>query len=403
MSTSILYHGFRLQHHRYLRTEYAEGAVIFHLETAAGKRRCARCGSSDFIKKGKKIRHIRTLPIGKRTVFLAAHLYRLWCRCCKSLRQEPILWALPKRRWARALGRYILDLLESMTVEDVARHLGMSWDTIKEIHRDSLRRRFRRRRIRHLRYLGVDEVAVRKGHSYLTIVVNLESGEVVWVGEGRKTDSLEPFMRRLKRAGAKIQAIAMDMWPAYLKAVRMHFPQDVIVFDRYHVIADYNRMLDELRTAEAANAVESDRGVFKGVRYLLLKGKEKVFGNVWAESRLKKLLGLNETLSIAYILKEELRALWMCSTLGEATAALEEWIAKARSSRVKTIKRFAKKLLSHAYGILNYFRHRVTTGPVEGINNKIKVLKRKAYGYRDMEYFKLRIYFLSEARYALLG
>jgi transposase len=107
--------------------------------------------------------------------------------------------------------------------------------------------------------------------------------------------------------------------------------------------------------------------------------------------------------TIAYILKEELRAFWMCSDLGEATAALEEWIAKARASRVKALKRFAKKLLSHAYGILNYFRHRVTTGPVEGINNKIKVLKRKAYGYRDMEYFKLRIYFLNEDRHALLG
>jgi transposase len=168
MSTSILYHGFGLKHHRYLRTEYVEGTIIFHVETAAGKRRCAQCGSRNFIKKGKKIRRIRTLPIGKRPVFLAAHLYRLWCRACQSLRQEPVLWSRPKKRWTMALGRYIVDLLGNMTVEDVARYLGMSWDTIKEIHGDSLRKKFRQRRVRHLRYLGVDEVAVRKVQNYLT-------------------------------------------------------------------------------------------------------------------------------------------------------------------------------------------------------------------------------------------
>ena len=403
MSTSILYHGFRLQHHRYLRTEYVEGTIIFHVETAAGKRRCAQCGSRNFIKKGKKIRRIRTLPIGRRPVFLAAHLYRLWCRACQSLRQEPVLWSRPKKRWTMALGRYIVELLGNMTVEDVARYLGMSWDTIKEIHSDSLRKKFRQRRVRHLRYLGVDEVAVRKGQNYLTIVVDLESGEVVWVGEGRKAYALAPFMRRLKRAGAKIKAIAMDMWPAYLKAVLEHFPRDVIVFDRYHIIADYNLMLDKLRTEEASKAAESDRSVFKGVRYLLLKGREKIQGQDGAESRLKELLALNETLSTAYVLKEELRELWMCRGLAEATTALDHWIAKAWASNVAALKRFADRLLARGYGILNYFRHRVTTGPVEGINNKIKVLKRKAYGFRDIDYFKLRIYFLHESRYALLG
>jgi transposase len=403
MSTSILYHGFGLRDHRYLRTEYVEGTIIFHVEVAAEKRRCAQCDSRDFIKKGRKVRRIRTLPIGKRPVFVAAHLYRLRCRACHALRQEPLLWCRPKKRWTRALGRYIVDLLGTMTVEDVARYLGMSWDTVKEIHAESLGRKFRRRRVRHLRYLGVDEVAVRKGHSYLTIVVDLESGEVVWVGEGRSGEALEPFLRRLKRTGAPIRAIALDMWPAYLKAVRAHFSQDVMVFDRYHVIADYNRMLDKLRTEEAARAAEPDRAVFKGVRYLLLKGREKIRGKAGAESRLKELLALNERLSTAYVLKEELRELWMCRGVAEATAALDQWLVKARASNITALKRFANKLFSHAYGILNFFRHRVTTGPVEGINNKIKVLKRKAYGYRDIDYFKLRIYFLHESRYALLG
>ena len=251
MSTSILYHGFRLQHHRYLRTEYVGGTIIFHVETAAGKRRCAQCGSRNFIKKGKKIRRIRTLPIGKRPVFLAAHLHRLWCRTCQSLRQEPVPWSRPKKRWTMALGRYIVELLGNMTVEDVARYLGMSWDTIKEIHSDSLRKKFRQRRVRHLRYLGIDEVAVRKGQNYLTIVVDLESGKVVWVGEGRKADALEPFMRRIKKAGAQIQAIAMDMGSlALLAAVAALIAAGLVMRRRYGNL--YQRLATALERSYAA-------------------------------------------------------------------------------------------------------------------------------------------------------
>ena len=402
MSTSILYHGFGVRHYRYMRTEHFGGSLIFHIEKDPGKRRCADCGSRSVVLKGRVKRKLRTLPIGRKKVFLQAHLHRLLCRCCGSLKLEPLLLSDPKRRWTRALGRYIQDLLSCMTIEDVARYLGMSWATIKEIHQVSLLRRFKRRRIRHLRYLGVDEVAIRKGHSYLTIVVDMETGEVVWVGEGRKTESLEPFMRKLKRAGAKIEAVAMDMWAAYISAVSTHFGRDVIVFDRYHVIADCNRTLDAIRTSEALLALKEDKVVFKGVRYLLLKGSEKIADDWDARKRLNELLAVNEKISTAYILKEDLRRFWMCRSQKEARAFISNWLSTAWASGIELLISFADKLARHVYGLLNYFKHRVTTGKVEGINNKIKVLKRQAYGYRDTEYFKLRIYFLHESRYALL-
>ena len=402
MSTSILYHGFGVRHYRYMRTEFVGGSLIFHIEKSPGKRRCSDCRSRDVALKGRVKRKLRTLPIGRKKVFLQVHLHRLWCRGCGALKLEPLIISDPKRRWTRALGRYVLGLLSCMTIEDVSRHLGMSWGTIKEIHVQALGARLKRRRLRHLRLIGVDEVAIRKGHSYLTVVVDLQTGEVVWVGEGRKTEALEPFMRKLKRAGAKIEAVAMDMWPAYIRAVSTHFGRDVIVFDRYHIMADYNKTLDLIRTTEAAKAGKEDRAVFKGARYLLLKGSEKIADDWNARRRLDELLAVNETISTAYILKEELRQFWRCRNMEEARIFLSNWLSTAWASGIDLLARFANKLVRHMYGLLNYFKHRVTTGRVEGINNKIKVLKRQAYGYRDTEYFKLRIYFLHESRYALL-
>lgn len=402
MSTSILYHGFGVRHYRYLRTEFIGGSVVFHMEKSPDKQRCAACGSRDVVLKGRARRKLRTLPIGRKKVFLQIHLHRLQCRSCGSLKLEPLLISDPKRRWTRALGRYVLGLLSCMTIEDVSRHLGMSWGTIREIHVQALGTRLKRRRLRHMRVIGVDEVAVRKGHNYLTVVVDLETGEVVWVAEGRKTGALEPFLRKLKRAGAKIEAVAMDMWKPYIRAVTTHFGQDVIVFDRYHIMADYNKTLDLIRTTEVAKAGKENKAVFKGVRYLLLKGSEKIADDWNARRRLAELLAVNETISTAYILKEELRMFWRCRDIEEAQTFISNWLSTAWASGIDLLARFANTLVRHMYGLLNYFNHRVTTGKVEGINNKIKVLKRQAYGYRDIEYFKLRIYFLHESRYALL-
>lgn len=403
MSTSILYHGFGVKKYRYLRTEYRDGSLIFHIEKIRQEQRCAGCGSRNVIKKGQILRILRTLPIARKKVFLAVHLHRLLCHRCGAWKLEPLLISLPKKRWTKILGRYVLELMRRMTVEDVSRHLGMSWDTVKEIHLGALRARHKRRRIKHLRFLGVDEIAVRKGHRYLTVVVDLDTGRVVWTAEGRKSVSLEPFLRRLKRAGAPVQAIAMDMWPSYIRAVLNTYSSRVLVFDRYHVIADFNRMLDTLRRQEVLQRPAWEKPVYLGVRYLLLRGSEKILEGSSAQAKLDRLLALNQNLYTAYVLKEELRDLWNCESYSEAERCLSNWLQKAWASGIKLIEKFAHKLAAPRTGMLNFFRHRITTGAVEGINNKIKVLKRQAYGFRDLEYFKLRIYSLHESRYALVG
>ena len=279
----------------------------------------------------------------------------------------------------------------------------MSWGTIKDIHKMALNKRYNNTPVRHLRYLGIDEIAVRKGHNYLTIVVDLETGQVIWAAEGRKANSLEPFLEKLKRSRAKIKAIAMDMWPAYINTVLKYYPYNLIVFDRYHIISAYNRVLDELRRKEISEAPGIHRGIYAGVRYLLLKGKEKIQDNFTARAKLETLLRLNKTLSIAYILKEELRDLWKGNSRKEDAQYLMNWLYKAWSSGIKPVMKFADTIAGYRVRLLNYFDHPITTGMVEGINNKIKVLNRQAYGFRDMDYFKLRLNALNESRYALIG
>jgi len=235
MSTSLLYHGFGVYDYTLLKTEYRGGVVVFHIAKKRSKQHCVECGSKYLIiRKGYVIREIRTLPVGSKQVFLSLRLYRLQCKACGILKQEALEVSLPYKKWTLKLARYIVELLQFSTIKDVAKHLHMSWDTIKDIHRDFLFRKFKKRRIKHLRYLGVDEIAIRKGHHSLTIVVDLTSGEIVWVAEDRKSFSLEPFIRRLHYAHVKIKGIAMDMWPDYLNAVLTYFSPEVIVFDRYY-------------------------------------------------------------------------------------------------------------------------------------------------------------------------
>lgn len=403
MSTSILYHGFGVHGYKYLKTEYSDGCIIFHIEKSPYNIGCADCDSRRVTKKGLIVRYIKTLPIGTKRIFLAVHIHRQLCNDCGALKQEPLLLSLPKKSWTKSLGRYIVELLKRSTVEDVSRHLGMSWDTIKDIHKWALNIKFKRRKLKGLRYIGIDEIAVCKGHKYLTVVVDLETGRIVWVAEGRDISSIEPFLKRLKRAKAPIKGIAMDMWSAYISAALDQYSYNVIVFDHYHVISGYNKMLDELRRKEAAVAPITEKKIYVGTKYLLLKGKEKIEDFETAKSKLDNLLRINESLNTAYIMKEELRSLWNNTSRKEAEDYLDNWLKKAWSSGINPLIKFANRIAGHRIGILNYFDHRITTGKVEGTNNKIKVLKRQAYGFRDMEYFKLRIYALHESRYALIG
>ncbi len=404
MSTSILYHGWGIVGYKYQTTRYEAGSMVFVVQPTKKVICCPKCLSVDVICRGTKTRQFRTLPIGRKRVFLETDVQRVECIVCDLVRQSPLNFADSKVTYTRQLERYILDILGSMTIQDVAQHLQMSWDTIKEIQKRDLCKRFSRPKLRHMKRLAIDEIAVFKGHRYLTVVMDLDSGCVVFVGDGKGADALEPFWVRLRRSGAKIEAIAIDMSPAYIQAVTTHLPKAAIVFDHFHVVKMFNEKLSDLRRdlfREMAD--DAQKAVLKGTRWLLLKNPENLDQTRNEKERLDKALSLNQPLSIAYYLKEDLRQIWSQKNEAEAENCINAWVGKAKASKIPILEKFAQTLENHRYGILAYYRHPISTGPLEGMNNKIKTMKRQAYGFRDTEFFKLRILAIHEAKFQLVG
>lgn len=405
MSTSILYHGWNAVDYIYQSTEYAAGAIWFHIEKNPGKRICPRCRSRDFVLAGRvdPPPALRGVPIGKKQVWLVLHLHRVECHECGSILQEERLLADPKKHYTRQLATYVLALSRKMTIADIAEHLGMTWDTVKDILKSDLERRSQKIDWRNLTHIAIDEISVSKGQKYLTVVLNLKTGRVLHVAESRKAEALAPFFKKLRRSRTKLEAVAMDMNAAYKLALQTYYKRPcAMVYDRFHVIKLLNEQIDEIRREEMRNA-ESDesRKIIKGKRYLLLYGHENLRKR--DVEPLKELLTLNANLCTAYILKEQLRLFWDAPDRTHGEEFLREWVAAAQTSGIKRLARFAKTLHDHWEGLLAYFEHPITTGPLEGVNNSIKVLKRKAYGYRDVEFFKLRILFIHECNSKFVG
>ena len=404
MSNSLLYHGFGVRGYRYERTDYRGAAVTFTISQPRESYCCSQCGSEDVIGRGGHDRRFRTLPIGGKPVYLSFWVPRVECHGCGSVRRVKVGFADERVSYTRAFERYALELSRYMTIKDVACHLQISWDVIKEIQKRNLRRRFGKPKLKHLKQIAIDEISTGKGHRYVTIVMDLESGAVVHVGEGKGGDALTAFWKRLRRSGAKVQAVATDMSPAYIDAVCTHLPNATLVFDRFHVVKLYNEKLSELRRAlyhQLKDTMQKD--VLKGVRWLLLKRPENLDPSRREPQRLKDALRLNEPLATAYFLKEQLNEIWEQEDQEAATALLMDWITYAESTGVQILHKFAKTLRLHACGILAWYDYPISTGPLEGTNNKIKTMKRQAYGFRDTEFFKLKIMGLHETKYALVG
>lgn len=405
MSTSILYHGWNAKDYIYRKAEYAAGAIWFHVQKNPEKRKCAGCGSGDCVLAGlvDPPPALRGLPIGKKPVWLVLHLHRIKCHACGAVLQEERLLADPKKHYTHQLAAYVLDLSRKMTIADIAAHLAMSWDTVKDILKSDLERRSQKIDWRNLTHIAIDEVSVAKGQRYLTVVLNLKTGRVLFVAESRKAEALAPFFKKLRRSRTRLEAVAMDMSAAYKLAIETYYRRPcAIVYDRFHVIKLLNEQIDEIRREEMRNA-ESDeiRKIIKGKRYLVLYGRENLRKR--DVEPLKELLRLNANLCTAYILKEQLRLFWDAPDRKVGEDFLREWVTAAQTSGIKRLARFAKTLQEHWEGLLAYFDHPITTGPLEGVNNSIKVLKRKAYGYRDVEFFKLRILFIHECKSKFVG
>lgn len=224
------------------------------------------------------------------------------------------------------------------------------------------------------------------------------------MGDGKGVAALTAFWRRLRAARAKVRAVATDMGKAYIRAVRENLPRAVHVFDHFHVVKLFNDKLSALRR-ELYRELSDDgqRRLLKGTRWLLLKNPENLDPHRNERQRLEDALRLNTPLTIAYYLKEDLRQIWQQRNKATARRVLNDWIARARAADVRMLEQFAATLVEHRQGILAYYDYPISTGPLEGTNTKIQAMKRQAYGFRDHDFFKLKILALHQAKYALVG
>jgi transposase len=399
----MLYHAWGVRGYQYVRTEFEGGRVVYVIHQEDGELRCPACGSGNVIRSGQFVREFKSLPIGAKPVILRLPIQRVECRACGAIRQVKVAFADERRSYTHSFERYAVDLCRMMTIVDVANHLGVSWDLVKEIHKRYLGRRFAQPKLKHLKHLAIDEISVGHGQRYLTVVLDLDGGAVVFVGKGRSAESLAPFWRRLRASSAKVLAVAIDMSPAYMDAVWRNLPKAKIVFDRFHVVKLFNEKLSDLRRQVQSGAEGLAKKVLKCVRWLLMKNPENLDERHNEKQRLEEALRLNQPLATAYYLKEDLRQFWEQSDQAAAARFLNDWIARATVSGIQMLVKFARTLLIHREGLLAWYDFPISTGPLEGTNNKIKTLQRRAYGYRDQEYFKLRIYGLHETNYALVG
>lgn len=404
MSTSLLYHTFGIRGYEYRKTEFIEGATMFWVEPPRARLRCAGCGSAAVTLRGTAPRLFRSLPIGSKPVSIAIDVPRVHCPKCNVVRQVRIGFADERKSYTRAFARYALELTQYCTIQDVARHLGVSWDLIKELKKAYLQRHYRRPKLGHLKRLAIDELCIGRGHNYRTLVLDLDSGAIVFVGNGKGADALKPFWRRLKSSRAKIEAVAADLSPAYTLAVREHLPKATLVYDRFHLMKLFNEKLSDLRRDLYREATDRlHKQVLKGTRWLLLMNSENLDDSKGERQHLQEALKLNESLATAYYLKEELRQFWEQPDIFTAALFLGRWMRRAEASGIRMLQDFAKTLGTHRHGLLAWYTHPISTGPLEGTNNKIRALTRQAYGFRDQQYFLLQLYALHETRLLLVG
>lgn len=397
MNSNFLFNVYGVNGYRVTGISHKVNETIIKIERKHIKICCPGCGKIGISSSGSRIREILGVPSGRRKSVLCVRVRRFKCRRCGHVFQESVPFVKGNRHYSRRFADYAVELLKVCTIKSVASLLSVGWDTVKRIHKEYLRRRYSPPSLKGVRNIGIDEFSVRRGVEYRTIVVDLDTGRIIHVGKGRGGDALVPFWKRVRRHGITIRNVATDMSPAFVASVLSNAPEATLVFDRFHVVKLMNDTLDDIRrTLYRHERSVMRRRVLMGTRYLLLKNAEDIFDGKY-RTRLDNALAMNEPLSKAYYLKESLRRIWMKPDKDEARRELYDWVEQARNAKVPQLARMAATVMAHRTGILAWYDGHFSTAKVEGINNKIKVLKRNAYGFRDDKYFKLRLFALHDA------
>lgn len=364
-------------------------AVQIKLKRTRRTGRCPACAKQRRKVEDYYERKIRDLNILGRKCYVYFTQYRIKCSC--SYRGVEQLEFVDKYSlYSTRFEEYVARLCRMMALTDVAKVCEIDWRTTKDIDKKYLSKLVTDLSSVVPRKIGVDEIAYQKRHKYLTVVRDVDSRRVIWVGINRKKETLNLFFTELGvEKCKKIEAAVVDMWDAYIASIKERIPQADIVFDKFHVCKKANEAVDKVRKQEFKKACKEVQKRMKRKRFLILRR-----GGTLSKSQkedLKTMMGNNKTLYKTYLLKEQLQDIMDETNEKEAINRLKQWMENVKNAKITALTRLLNTIQNYLYGVLNYFKHRITNAASEAFNNKINLIKRRAYGFRDIGYFKLKI------------
>lgn len=400
MSTSLLYHTQGIREYQFEHYgPYINGNVVCYIRRKYFY--CSKCNCPQVSVNIIKERTIRGENIGNKLFYLKVPVHRMYCKNCQSVTIENLSFlSSPKARITKSMERTIIELRSEMSISAISKFFDLDWRTVKDCEKKHLARKFRHILLKHVTTIGIDELYVKSqgNEKYITIARDLESGSVLFVGNGKGVESLALFGKRLKRSKSSISVVAMDMSKSYISWVKEVLPEATIVFDHFHVIKLMNDKLDKVRRRTSLNLDDEQRKLLKNQRFLFLRNVE----NLEADARqlLDNLRKVFKELGDVSMMKEGLRSIYhIAANVCQAEAAFKNWCSIARETQIKELEEMAKTIENNLHGIVGYWKtNSLSNAGMEGFNNKVRWLIRQAYGFRDKEYFILKIYNLPNTK-----
>ena len=364
-----------------------------HACAALKKTVCKECGRAHFRWYDRTTRRVRDLSSGNTRVYLEFEVRRVLCRCCGKVKRERLDFLADNPFYTKRFAWFVGRRCRASTIKDVAEELNLDWHTVKELDKQYMRAQLAKAGTPGPKAIGIDEISIRKGHTYRIVVSDLIRRRPIWFGgTDRSQASMALFYGWLGQKKTKgIRLAVMDMWKPFRNATAEHAPHAAILFDKFHIMSHLGDALDMVRKAEYARLSGKDRRFIKGQKYTLLSNRENL--TLEGKKSLKLLLAANKRLNTAYVLKESFGQLWDYRSEVWARRFFDNWRASLRWQRLKPYEKFAQMIDRHWDGIAAYCKpeNKVSLGFVEGLNNKIRVIQRRAYGLRDEEYLRLKI------------
>ena len=341
----------------------------------------------------RRPRRVRDLSCGGIRIYLEIEVRRVQCRGCGKVKRERLDFLADNPLYTKRFAFYVGQRCRQATIKDIALELKLDWTTVKTLEKQYMRAQLAKAGTPGPKAIGIDEISIRKGHTYRIVVSDLIRRRPIWFGGcDRSEASMAMFYAWLgEKKRAQIRLAVMDMWKPFRNATSRHAPQAAILFDKFHIMAHLGKALDTVRKSEYARLSGDKRRFIKGQKYTLLSHRENL--DMDGKRALKTLLAANKRLNTAYLLKESFGQLWDYEREGWARRFFDNWRASLKWQRLEPYEKFAEMIDRHWNGIAAYCKpeNKVSLGFVEGLNNKIRVIQRRAYGLRDEEYLRLKI------------